>query len=223
MRLEEAGIQRQRPIEFDRRLVEADGGVERKSLCGVGFRQVRFQRQRPRAVAERAVERPAGTAGRDIGVADGHAGIGARIARIDVYRLGIHVAGDAEAALVHASQIEGAAHQVVFVGVGIAGGMPPEGLELTGQQRHLEHLYDAAGDLVLQREDVLDAAIVAIRPPVITGSAVDQLSGNTQAAARLPHAAFEQIADVQLARHLLQMEGPAFESEHGVPGNDGER
>ena len=69
MRLEEAGIQRYRRVEFNRRLVEADGGVERESLCGVGFCQVRFPNASARALLpERAVERPTGTAGRGIEV-----------------------------------------------------------------------------------------------------------------------------------------------------------
>ena len=54
---------------------------------------------------------------------------------------------------------------------------------------------------VLQAEDVLQVAVVAIGPHVTAGCGVDQLRIDPHAVAAAPHAAFEHVADVErLAR-----------------------
>jgi hypothetical protein len=49
------------------------------------------------------------------------------------------------------------------------------------------------GDLVLQREDVGEIAVVALGPDVLAGLALDQLSANANAITGFAQAAFEDI------------------------------
>ena len=70
------------------------------------------------------------------------------------------------------------------------------------QQLQLQRRHDGLADLVLQGEDVGEVAVVALGPDVVAGRAVDQLGGDPHPAAGLAHAAFEHVADAQLARHL---------------------
>ena len=131
-----------------------------------------------------------------------------------MYRPGIHVAGDADATLVHASQIEGAAHQVVFVGVGIAGGMAPEGCRAPpGSNVTLSTCTMLRAISSCSAKTSWRAAIVAIRPTaVITGKApYDQLSGNTQAVAGAsPALPSSRIADVPASRAQLIPDGGSY-------------
>ncbi len=66
-----------------------------------------------------------------------------------------------------------------------------------GRKPALERRDDGSGDLVLNREDVLHLAVVALGPEVVPVGDVDQLRRHAQTVARLPHAAFEDGLDVQ--------------------------
>ncbi len=55
------------------------------------------------------------------------------------------------------------------------------------------------------------------------GGAVDQLGGDAHAVARLAHAAFEHMGDLELPRDLRQIDMPAFERESRIARDDGER
>jgi hypothetical protein len=44
-----------------------------------------------------------------------------------------------------------------------------------------EHCHDGAGDLVLDRKDVLDLAVVALGPAMGPGDGVDELGGDADA------------------------------------------
>ena len=50
------------------------------------------------------------------------------------------------------------------------------------------------------------AAIVAMGPAMIAGGAVDQLRRDAHAVAGLAHAAFEDVVDLQVPRHLLHVQ-----------------
>ena len=67
----------------------------------------------------------------------------------------------------------------------------------------------AVGDLVLNREDVVERPIIALRPEVSARLRLDQLSGDPDAVAALPDAAFEDVANPQLASDLADIDvGP---------------
>jgi len=78
---------------------------------------------------------------------------------------------------------------------------------------------DFHGDLVLQSEDVLQVAIVAISPNVFAGQSVDQLGRNAHPVAVSPHTAFEHVLNPQFFAHLLDLDRLAFVSERGVAGD----
>src|SRR6516164_3574219 len=57
---------------------------------------------------------------------------------------------------------------------------------------------NAEGDLVLNRKNVVERAIVAFCPDMPTGYGIDQLSGQSEPVARLAQAAFEHVAHTEL-------------------------
>ena len=85
------------------------------------------------------------------------------------------------------------------------------------------------GDVVLQGEDVAQAALVAVGPDMSAGPGLDELGGDTHAVSGLAHAALDHIAHAELASHLLDVDGAALVGEAGIardheqPGSAGER
>jgi len=96
-------------------------------------------------------------------------------------------------------------------------------LLLFGQEPQLQCADNRLRNLVLEREDVVQVAIVALRPDMAAGGAVDQLRGDPHPAARLAHAAFDNVADLELARDLRNVHVLALEHEGGVARGDPER
>ena len=92
-----------------------------------------------------------------------------------------------------AEQIEPA--QIVIVGVDIGGRRAGQSQPLRLQQPDLQGRHDAAGDLVLDREDVGQRAVVALGPDLTARGAVDQPDGETEPVAGTAHAAFQHMAD----------------------------
>jgi hypothetical protein len=58
----------------------------------------------------------------------------------------------------------------------------------------LHGAHDRQRDFILYREDIFQVSIVFLGPKVRPCRAVDKLSGNTDAASRLAHAAFQYVA-----------------------------
>ena len=81
-----------------------------------------------------------------------------------------------------------------LIGFGARGAAVLDRLLLFGQQLELQRLDDRLGDLVLQREDVVEVAVVALGPDVAAGRAVDELRGDAHAVAGFAHAAFEHVS-----------------------------
>ena len=81
----------------------------------------------------------------------------------------------------------------------------------SGSSLSFSALTMASRDLVLQREDVVEIAVVALGPDVIAVDAVDQLGGDAHAAAGFAHAAFQHVADLQLPRDLRDIDILALE------------
>ena len=63
------------------------------------------------------------------------------------------------------------------------------------------------GDLVLDREDVVDGAIEAKRPQMATGGRIDELRGGAQPFARALHAAFDEVSRIERAADLRASAG----------------
>src|SRR6476659_7796089 len=61
---------------------------------------------------------------------------------------------------------------------------------------------DAVSNLVLHNENIVECAVVTVRPDMVTGGGVDQLCSDTHATAGLTQAAFEHIAHAELAADL---------------------
>ena len=77
----------------------------------------------------------------------------------------------------------------------------PGGLSIG--QFEVERNSDAAGDVVLQCEQIADIAVELLRPQMCIRLGIDQLSVDAHFAARPPDASLEHIADAQLAADLL--------------------
>ena len=75
---------------------------------------------------------------------------------------------------------------------------------------------DRRGHLVLDREDVLEVAIVALGPDMVVGIGVDQLHGDPHPVARLAHAAFDHVLDAELRRDVLDLDRLALVDEGRV-------
>ena len=75
---------------------------------------------------------------------------------------------------------------------------------------------DRRGHLVLDREDVLEVAVVALGPDVAVGIGVDQLHGHAHPVARLAHAALDHVLDAELRRDVLDLDRLALVDERRV-------
>src|SRR6266446_1352904 len=70
-------------------------------------------------------------------------------------------------------------------------------------QRWLDRGGDTRGDVVLNREDVSQIAVVTLSPEMGTGGCIDQLAGDAHTLPGPAHATFEDIADTKVAADLL--------------------
>src|SRR5262249_16873685 len=82
---------------------------------------------------------------------------------------------------------------------------------------------DGAADLILEREHVLNFAVVGIRPDVLAGGCIDKLRCDANTIAHSAYAAFDQIARTEFETHLLQVEDAASIPNAGVGRDHGER
>src|SRR5437667_8599628 len=69
---------------------------------------------------------------------------------------------------------------------------------------------DCLGNLILDREDIGEIAVVPFGPNVVAALCLDQLACNPDAVARFAQAAFEHIANSQLAPNLLHVHRAAL-------------
>ena len=183
---------------------EAGREVERSPARRVGFGE-RFVAARPHAVEE--------------GGAVGEAGVGEGVVGIDPGGAAKHLAREQQALLVEAIE-ELAAAQVALVGLDAAGrrrrGRPALDLGEHAAQR----LGDGERDLLLHREDVGELAIVAPRPLLVAAHRIDQLEGDAQALAGLPHRALEDALDAEALADGAHVAGVTLELEGGGARGD---
>src|SRR6185437_16984962 len=67
---------------------------------------------------------------------------------------------------------------------------------------------DRPHDLVLHVEDVLELAVVALAPELISTLGIDKLDGDPQLLAGLADAAFDDVTNTELPSDLLDVDGP---------------
>ena len=91
-----------------------------------------------------------------------------------------------------------------IVGVKIFRALAFNPLDLRLSNARFDRSDHAHGDLVLERENVCQIAIVS-RPKMRTGLSLDQLAGDANAAACLADAALKHVAHAKLAPHLLHV------------------
>src|SRR5215510_9933942 len=77
-----------------------------------------------------------------------------------------------------------------------------------------------AGHLVLNRENVLNQAVIALGPAVSPSSGVDQLRRDTNFVAGASDTAFQHIAHSEFASDLPHVYCSALVLEAGVAGDD---
>ena len=69
----------------------------------------------------------------------------------------------------------------------------------------------------------VEVAVVALGPDLCIGRGLQQLRGDAHPVARLAHAAFEHVRDVQRTRDLRRRDGLALVRERRIAGRDGQR
>src|SRR5262249_18752975 len=79
-----------------------------------------------------------------------------------------------------------------------------------------ESIGDAAGDLVLYREQIADIVVETLRPKMRVGGGVNQLGVDPDLVAGTPDAAFEYVPHPKLAADLLCVDAPVFVREGRV-------
>ena len=114
-------------------------------------------------------------------------------------------------------------HQQEVVSLGAVRSAPFDRLLFSGQQPEPQRADDRLGDFVLDGEDVGQVAVVALGPDMIAGGAVDQLRADAQPIAGLADAAFDEVADAQLASDRADVGRLTLEQERGVARRDRQR
>jgi hypothetical protein len=75
-------------------------------------------------------------------------------------------------------------------------------LLLGAGERNRERVDDVAGDFVLHREHIVQAAVVAVRPQVMAAAGVDKLSRDPHPIANLADASLQHVTHAEFAADL---------------------
>ena len=81
---------------------------------------------------------------------------------------------------------------------------------------------DTFGYLVLETKDIFQISLGATRPKLSPSAGIDQLTSDPYLVLRFAYAAFEHVADPELATNLLNIDRFAFVSKAGIAGDDEE-
>ena len=185
------------------------------------FREIHVEREGALRRSQTAVSLPA-----EVGLHSlraGHQRPGAGIIRVDLDRALTQSNHGIETSRVAEGQILLLGHQHESVGVGVARAALCDGLLLVRQQLESHRPDDRLRDLVLQGEDVVQVAVVALGPDVIAARAFDQLGGDAHALAGLAHAALEHMTDLELPRDLGHVDVFALERKGRIAGDHRKR
>ena len=114
------------------------------------------------------------------------------------------------------------ARQHVFVGSHALRGLALRAIVAGRFDPAGERADDRAAHLVLDGEDVLDLAVVALGPDVPVGLGIDQLHGDSDTVAGFANAPLDDIVNSELARDVLDLDRPALVHERRVSGDNQE-
>src|SRR5882762_8887298 len=122
-----------------------------------------------------------------------------------------------------AGDVELPPHEVEIVSLDIVRAALLDGLLLFGQELEFQSLDDRCGDFVLQREDVVEVAVVTLGPEVIVARPVHQLGGDPYAATCFAHTAFQYMVDLEFTCDFRHVDVLALEYESAVAGGHRQR
>src|SRR5215510_9810510 len=95
-------------------------------------------------------------------------------------------------------------------GIQAVGRFSTDALALRVRHGRLNRGGDILGDLVLYGKYVGEIAVVSFSPKMSAGRGLNELSGDPDAASRLPHATFKYKANAELASDLFDIDGSTF-------------
>jgi hypothetical protein len=113
----------------------------------------------------------------------------------------------AEVALVRRNIVDGALGQPLF---------------FVRRELELERVDDHTGEALLDRENILDGAVVGVGPQVVVCDCIDELSGDPQATSRSADASLQQISHSQLCGDRLHSTGRTAKHPRRGAGDDAE-
>src|SRR6267154_3195657 len=99
----------------------------------------------------------------------------------------------------------GAGAEIKIVGLQILRGLPPNLGLFAGGEGCFELGCDRLRELALEREDILQFAVVLLRPNLGVRLGVDELGVNPHAVARNLHASLQHVRNAQVAPDLLHV------------------
>ena len=108
------------------------------------------------------------------------------------------------------------AAKAVGIGFNILGRRRPDGHAFRRQELDLQGCHDLQRDLVLEREDVAEVAVIALGPDVAAGCPFDQLGVDPHLLAGLANAALDHIGNAQFLGDLLEIHRLALVGEDGI-------
>ena len=111
------------------------------------------------------------------------------------------------------------AGQQVLVGRHVLGGLALDAVKSRSLDPAKQGRGDGRGHLVLDLEDVLQSTVIALRPDVGLGLAVDELDSDSHAIGGFADTAFHDVVDAEFAGDLLRLDGLALVDEDGVARN----
>ena len=109
-----------------------------------------------------------------------------------------------------------AGHEIQLIGLAVAGAATLDGLLFFRQQLELQRLDDGLRNLVLQRKDVGEVAVVTLGPDLPARGPVDELRRDAHPVAGATHASLKHVTDPELAGGVAHIHMAVLESEHGV-------
>src|SRR5258708_18820445 len=107
-----------------------------------------------------------------------------------------------------------------IIGIEAIGALAFDALDLGEPQTRFDGADDGKRYLVLQGENIVGLAVIALGPDMRAGRGVDELPGDAHAIAGLAHAAFEHIAHAKLAADLLHVDSAALVGEGRITRDD---
>ena len=175
---------------------------------GQGFGQLRFgRREGRRGIGHKQTDARDHVRARRSDERVDVVGVGGERAIEKASRLRHVVRGHALVEPSHALKIE--VHRV-----GVRG--PFRAPRLGGDEFGVQRARQPRDDFVLHVEEIGERLVEPLGPEMIAGLGVDQLHIDAHAVSAALDAAFQHIADVQLAADLLQIDGLALVGEGGV-------